>query len=167
MNDSVTRNSVVPSLPAKAADQKYCFACGHLQHASSAVCPKCGAPQAATPAVSNAASAAESPRLAPSDHVFCRGCAAPIHKQAPTCPKCGAPQASGQTSSRSGKDKVTAGVLALFLGGFGAHKFYLGSPILGLFYLFFCWTFIPAFIALIEGIYYLTMSEESFSMKYR
>jgi len=167
MNQSATNESAVPALPTKSADQKYCFACGHLQHASSTVCPKCGAPQAATPVVSSPAPSSESSRLAPSNHVFCRGCAAPIHKDAPACPKCGAPQASASTTPKSGKDKVTAGVLALFLGGFGAHKFYLGSPILGLFYLFFCWTFIPAFIALIEGIYYLTMSEESFSAKYR
>ena len=51
------------------------------------------------------------------------------------------------------KNKTVAGLLAFFLGGFGVHKFYLGNPN-GIFYLLFCWTFIPAIIALIEAIKY-------------
>lgn len=64
------------------------------------------------------------------------------------------------------KNKTTAGILALFFGGIGAHKFYLGKPIVGLFYLLFCWTFIPEFIALIEAILLFSMREESFNKKY-
>lgn len=64
------------------------------------------------------------------------------------------------------KDKTTAGILALLLGGLGIHKFYLGKGIQGLLYLIFCWTFIPAIIALIEGIMYLTMSQAEFDRKY-
>jgi TM2 domain-containing membrane protein YozV len=48
------------------------------------------------------------------------------------------------------KDGTTAVLLALFLGGLGAHKFYLGQIGLGVLYLVFCWTFIPAIISLIE-----------------
>lgn len=64
------------------------------------------------------------------------------------------------------KDKATAGLFALLLGGIGAHRFYLGNVGLGVLYLFFFWTFIPAGIALIEGIYFLTMSEDAFNAKY-
>ncbi len=51
MNHSPNSDAVVPSLAVKAADQKFCFACGHLQHTSSAVCPQCGAAQAMTAVV--------------------------------------------------------------------------------------------------------------------
>jgi TM2 domain-containing membrane protein YozV len=64
------------------------------------------------------------------------------------------------------KNKVTAGLLALFLGGLGVHKFYLGQTGLGILYLVFCWTGIPAIIALIEGIIYFSTSDISFYQKY-
>ena len=41
-------------------------------------------------------------------------------------------------------------LLALFLGGLGAHRFYLGQTGLGILYVVFVWTFIPAIAALIE-----------------
>ena len=43
-------------------------------------------------------------------------------------------------------------VLAFFLGGLGIHKFYAGRTVKGILYLIFCWTGIPAVIALIEFI---------------
>ncbi len=49
------------------------------------------------------------------------------------------------------KNPTTAVLLALFLGGLGIHKFYLGQTGLGILYLIFCWTYIPSFIALIEA----------------
>lgn len=66
----------------------------------------------------------------------------------------------------SNKNKGTATVLALLLGGIGAHKFYLGQFGMGIFYCVFCWTFIPAGVAFIEGILYLVQSEEDFARKY-
>ncbi len=48
------------------------------------------------------------------------------------------------------KNPTTALLLALFLGGFGAHHFYLGKIGLGVLYVLFVWTFIPAIVALIE-----------------
>lgn len=64
------------------------------------------------------------------------------------------------------KDKTTAGVLALLLGGVGAHKFYLGQTGSGIVYLLFCWTLIPGIIALIEGISLLTMNQMTFDMRH-
>mgnify|MGYP003458009378 CR=1 FL=1 len=49
------------------------------------------------------------------------------------------------------KSKVAAGILAMFLGGIGVHKFYLGQVGMGILYLCFCWTGIPAFVAFIEN----------------
>lgn len=49
-------------------------------------------------------------------------------------------------------NKVTYCLLAFFLGGLGAHKFYAGKTVAGILYIVFCWTYIPAFIAFIEFI---------------
>ena len=64
------------------------------------------------------------------------------------------------------KSKVTAGLLGIFLGGFGVHKFYLGRIGYGVVYVLFFWTYIPAILGLIEGITYLTISEDAFCRKY-
>jgi len=64
------------------------------------------------------------------------------------------------------KSKGLAGLLALFLGGFGIHKFYLGRTGMGILYLLLCWTFVPAIVALVEAIRLFTMSEDAFALKY-
>lgn len=64
------------------------------------------------------------------------------------------------------KSKTTAWVLALFLGAFGAHKFYLGKTAQGILYLLFFWTFIPGFVAFIEFIMYVAMSDDQFDQRY-
>ena len=66
----------------------------------------------------------------------------------------------------SSKNKTTAGLLGIFLGGFGAHKFYLGKTGMGILYLLFCWTYIPGIIGLIEGIVYLSKSDAEFARDY-
>lgn len=64
------------------------------------------------------------------------------------------------------KSRVTAALLAFFLGGLGIHKFYCGQTGWGILYLLFCWTFVPSVVALVEGIIYLTMTDEAFNAKY-
>lgn len=64
------------------------------------------------------------------------------------------------------KSKGAAALLALLLGGLGAHKFYLGKPIQGLIYLVFCWTFIPGIIGICEGIYYLVLNEHDWAIRF-
>lgn len=66
----------------------------------------------------------------------------------------------------SDKNRMTAGLLAILVGGIGVHKFYLNRPLEGLLYLLFSWTAIPALLGLIEGITYLSMSEADFAYKY-
>ena len=64
------------------------------------------------------------------------------------------------------KNKIVACLLAIFLGGLGAHKFYFGKWFQGFIYLIFSWTGIPAIVALIEGIYYFFMNDDDFQEKY-
>lgn len=92
--------------------------------------------------------------------VYCRGCGKEIHASALACPHCGARQRVG-----TGKNKVIAGLLAIFLGGFGIHRFYLGQW-WGVFYLLFCWTLIPSVVAFIEGIVFLVSSDDRWEAKY-
>lgn len=49
------------------------------------------------------------------------------------------------------KNPTTAVLLALFLGGLGVHKFYIGQNGLGIMYLLFCWTYIPAFVGVVDA----------------
>lgn len=64
------------------------------------------------------------------------------------------------------KDKSVAALLAFFLGSLGIHKFYLNRPVQGVFYLLFCWTYIPAILGVFEAIRYVLMSKEIFCLKY-
>jgi TM2 domain-containing membrane protein YozV len=48
------------------------------------------------------------------------------------------------------KNPSTAFKLALLLGGFGAHRFYLGQRSWGIAYLLFCWTLIPLLASWVE-----------------
>ena len=64
------------------------------------------------------------------------------------------------------KSKTTAGLLAIFLGGLGIHKFYLGQNLRGFLYLIFCWTRIPSIIGVFEGLSYFTHTDERRNEKY-
>jgi len=113
---------------------------------------------------------------------FCRACGSGLNKRAVICPKCGAPAGDGlfqqpsvplvfgepARAVREGdkKSRTVAAVLALLVGGLGAHHFYLNNVALGIIYLVFCFTFIPALLAFIEAIIFLTMSDDAFDAKY-
>ena len=101
------------------------------------------------------------PRVKALDEKFCESCGEAIKSKAEICPKCGVRQRSATS-----KNKTTAGIFALLLGGIGVHKFYLGQVGMGVLYLVFCWTFIPAIVGFIEGLVFLTMSDEKFAEKY-
>lgn len=63
---------------------------------------------------------------------FCTNCGQEVKDDQETCLNCGKilkkNSSSGvtQTNPRYGKSKITAGLLAIFLGAFGVHNFYLG-----------------------------------------
>ena len=83
------------------------------------------------------------------------------------------------TATPGSKNKVAAGLFGIFLGGLGIHKFYLGYTGPGLLFLLtntigFAVTWLILFlpnivlgiIAVVEGIIYLTKTDEEFEQTY-
>lgn len=125
----------------------------------SNLCPQCGAP-------------------APANAAKCEYCGAVLAQNTAQAPQ--APQAQPQyiyvqqpgvlhpeRASWPEKNKLVAGLLALFLGSIGVHKFYLGQSGKGVMYLLFCWTYIPTILSFIEGLTILCSSDEKFQNKYK
>jgi len=62
--------------------------------------------------------------------------------------------------------KMVAALLGIFLGAFGAHRFYLGDTVGGIIRFFLSMTCVGSVIGLIEGVIYLTKSDEAFVQEY-
>lgn len=104
--------------------------------------------------------------------ISCAECGKQVSEKARSCPNCGAP-ISVKTADNIktvvlavSKSRSLAVLLALILGGIGAHKFYLNRPGMGVLYLLFCWTFVPSIIGFFEGLNYLFIGEDGFQEKY-
>ncbi len=67
-----------------------------------------------------------------------------------------------------GKDKMVAGLLGIFLGGFGGHQFYLGSTTTGIIEIAatVCTCGFGALLGLVEGIMILVMPDAEFNARY-
>ncbi len=143
----------------------FCSACGSANPAATQFCPKCGTANLNTASVNPVAQ---------------QGFAAPQQTYAQPQQSFTAPQQNfAQPGFQQGfqqqapayapapKSRVTAGLFALLLGGLGVHKFYLNKAGLGVLYILFCWTFVPAVIAFIEGIIYLTQDDATFGRNQR
>ena len=117
---------------------------------------------------------------------ICPQCGAPVDAGSTKCQYCGAaiqtaqpqPQYAAQPQYAPAgnpainpawpiKSKIVAALLAILLGGLGIHKFYLGQSGKGILFLIFCWTYIPAILAFIEGIIMLCSNDENFQIKYK
>lgn len=137
---------------------KHCINCGEEIREESEVCENCGVNQT-SPLEGSHGEREENEK-------YCMECGELINKQAELCPNCGVRQRQAREAGSSDTDRQTAGILAILLGGIGAHKFYQGRTSLGIVYLCFSWTLIPAILALIEGILMLTADDEEYERKY-
>jgi len=92
---------------------------------------------------------------------YCASCGKVIKKEAFVCPHCGI----RNTKSNQGNEinKFIAGLLAIFLGGLGIHKFYLRKPIEGVFYILWLLVFSALYIA---GILFYEKIDSSSSIWY-
>jgi TM2 domain-containing membrane protein YozV/ribosomal protein S27E len=110
---------------------------------------------------------------------FCHYCGGVIASLAEICPKCGVRQPDVAYPNRSrndtGPQRIAACLFAILLGPLGAHKFYLGQTAMGVLYLlvsvlgfplFFLGPIVISIISLIEGLMYLSCSDEEFARKY-
>lgn len=64
------------------------------------------------------------------------------------------------------KNQTTAGLLAIFLGVLGVHKFYLRQYFWGVIYIMLGLLGVGIIISIIEGIWLLAMSPDSFDERY-
>ena len=133
----------------------FCRNCGKDVHPQAIVCPACGVP----------------PHL---EKKFCPSCGTATEANQILCVKCGS--TLNLTAANGGRNKVAAGLLALFLGWLGIHKFYLGYNKEGLILLLASTvggvvtcglsTWVVSLLAVVEGIIYLTRSDEEFARLY-
>ncbi|MBR1931976.1 MAG: TM2 domain-containing protein [Lachnospiraceae bacterium] len=59
---------------------------------------------------------------------YCHNCGKALQPGSGVCLSCGVPSTTVSASTANGeaKSKIAAGLLGIFLGGFGIHNFYLG-----------------------------------------
>ena len=92
----------------------------------------------------------------------------PPETETPPAPEPETPQRQSAPAAR--KSKTTAALLAFLLGGFGAHKFYLGYTGAGLVHLGLSLTVIGALVnvpvCVVEFLIYLSKSDEEFHQTY-
>ena len=125
-----------------------CKECGQTISDAAKTCPHCGAPVI--------------------KDVYCPKCGKKVPENVKFCPDCGTSIVSPSASWTDRKDKTTAALLAILLGGFGIQYFYLGKTTAGILTIVitFCSCSIWWLIMQIQGILMLTMSEEDFRAKY-
>ncbi|HEY8187354.1 MAG TPA: NINE protein [Pyrinomonadaceae bacterium] len=121
---------------------------------------------------------------------YCTKCGAVNDSTAQYCVSCQAPlspvggyqpmQSVNQSGSgpitdwkaMGGDKKIVSGIVAILLGAFGIHKFILGYNTEGIIMLVITvvtcgiFSFVPAVIGIVEGIIYLTKTDEEFVRTY-
>ncbi len=119
----------------------FCKNCGNQIDANAAICVKCGFAKG-------------------TGNNYCSNCGAQVTPGAVVCMNCGFSLTNSPVvNPAEQKSKLTAGLLGIFLGGFGVHNFYLGytGKAIAQIVLSFCFG-IGAIWGLIEGIMILVGS---------
>lgn len=98
-------------------------------------------------------------RIKGADEKFCESCGNIIKSKAEICPSCG-------VRLKEGINKAVLLLLTFFMGGIGAHKFYVRKNGQGVAYLLLCWTGIPWLVALIEFFIFAFTDSEELRKKY-
>jgi len=136
----------------------YCRNCGNQIDDKAVVCVKCG--------------------VRPNDGTaFCQACGKDTQPGAVMCVQCGAKLSASTAQKKAGADKkLVAGICGILLGALGVHKFILGYTgagivmltvsVVGFFVTCGIAPSIVAILGLIEGIIYLTKSDEEFVRTY-
>ena len=118
----------------------YCRNCGNSMDISQPVCTRCGSNRGA-------------------GNSFCPACGWRHGPNDENCPNCGCGLKT--QPAPTGKSKLAAGLLGIFLGALGIHKFYLGytgkawAQLLITLLSFGTLSFISGIWGLVEGILYL------------
>lgn len=124
----------------------FCKNCGNTLNSDDKVCGKCGAVVATTNPSDSCPYCGATTRPG---NAFCTNCGAKLGGEAParTCKSCGTELKEGNafctncgasadftptmtnpvTLERSTRSRLAAGLLGIFLGGYGVHNFYLGK----------------------------------------
>jgi TM2 domain-containing membrane protein YozV/RNA polymerase subunit RPABC4/transcription elongation factor Spt4 len=130
----------------------FCKNCGKEVHPQAVACPGCGVP----------------PLL---EKKYCQNCGIVTQPNQALCTKCGSALVL-QAPVAGDKNKIAAGLFGIFLGGLGIHKFYLGYTKEGVTTLLISvltcgvgWC-VMHIIGFIEGIIYLTQTDEEFNRFY-
>jgi len=136
----------------------YCRNCGNEVHERAIACVKCG--------------------LRPNDGTtHCQACGKETQPGAVICVHCGGHLAASTAQKQAGADKkLVAGICGILLGALGVHKFILGYTTAGVVMLIITVVGFPltcgispwivGIIGLIEGIIYLTKTDEEFVRTY-
>ena len=90
----------------------------------------------------------------------CIACSKEIPKIAGVCMSCGVSQ-----RARQYRNKNVAGALAMVLGAFGVHRFYMGQW-WGILYLLTFWTMIPSIVSFVEAIVFWCADLKKWDDKY-
>ena len=147
----------------------YCKDCGAPVNPGAAFCPNCGRAMNDAGAANVGAAMPEYPQAGQAWAEPAQAGQAPqvervvVEHQYVQAEKPRDPRINPAWPVRS---KLAAGLLALLLGSIGIHKFYLGKTGMGVLYLLFCWTGIPAIAGLVEGIIYLCDDDVTWQLKH-
>ena len=141
-----------------------CKNCGHNISDKAERCPNCGTPV--------------------SHPIYCPECGQRMESTDESCPNCGCPRSGHKCNSSSiddvfsngpsGKSRGVAALLAVFLGGIGAHYFYLGkntAGVINILLVFLGWILVipPLFVGIltvIQCILMFTMTQAEFERRY-